>query len=495
MNKASSRGAKLGDPALPDIEGSVREMQQLVEDVQNVNLGTVVSSGTAAFEGLRKNGELSKVMFTSIRDFAVDVESVSTSFRGFDTEARKPKELFQMCTTIAKDAWRCLRLSGMMKLFAEKVRVLIQWIIALFQMASSKLGEIWGSLANAKTVLGGCIKNVKESIRLCDLSKDNATVLRDTSKEICDHLKTIMHFKKSKGNALASIRELADGEEIILCLKLATGIDDNFSACTKQVMRTIDDVDTAIRSMPAVLKIDTDGNNLEESSGSMMLGTTNTSTPTEDSNDDDFGFEDDNEIEERTSRGGINNFASSTATTSTKKSKGRGIEDVVNVSNDVRELAEQRSSVEGASAITLLQKSAEGFQSVNEKIGTCGDMITTSRGFADTSLQAIDSFNNGSWDLEVAAHHILELFEIRDAGQRMKVFVESVLELVRANIELLKAIRSKSKSGPRISDIASSLSSKEGIGKMAGNAIKDLDVDDIKNIGQGIGSLFKNFKK
>ena len=483
MNKASSRGAKRGDPALPDIDGSVREMQQLVEDVQNVNLGTVVSSGTAAFEGLRKNGELSKVMFTSIRDFAVDVESVSTSFRGFDTEARKPKELFQLCTTIAKDAWRCLRLSGMMKLFAEKVRVLIQWIIALFQMASSKLGEIWGSLANAKTVLGGCIHNVKESIRLCDLSKDNATVLRDTSKEICDHLKTIMHFKKSKGNALASIRELADGDEIILCLKLATGIDDNFSACTKQVMRTIDDVDTAIRSMPAVLKVDTDGNNLEESSGSMTPGTTKPSTTN------------DNEIEERTSRGGINNFASSTATTSTKKSKSRGIEDVVDVSNDVRELAEQRSSVEGASAITLLQKSAEGFQSVNEKIGTCGDMITTSRGFADTSLQAIDSFNNGSWDLEVAAHHILELFEIRDAGQRMKVFVESVLELVRANIELLKAIRSKSKSGPRISDIASSLSSKEGIGKMAGNAIKDLDVDDIKNIGQGIGSLFKNFKK
>jgi hypothetical protein len=181
MNKASSRGAKNGDPELPDIDQSVNDMKRLVIDIQDVNLFTIVKSGSAAFDGLRKNGELSSDMFNSINNFAKDVESVSGSFRNLsddNDEFKNPAKMFSKIKTVAKDAWRCLRLSGLMKLFAEKVQLLIKWIISLFQIASTKLGNIWGALSNAREVLGGCLIQVKESIRLCDISKDKSILLR-----------------------------------------------------------------------------------------------------------------------------------------------------------------------------------------------------------------------------------------------------------------------------------------------------------------------------
>ena len=184
MKRASSKGAKNGDPELPDIDQSVNDMKQLVKDIKDVNLFTVVKSGSAAFDGLRKNGELSSNMFHSINNFACDVESVSGSFRNLgsgDNEDKNPAKIFSKMKTIATDAWRCLRLSGLMKLFAEKVQLLIQWIISLFQIASTKLGTIWGALSNARDVLGHSLIQVKESIRLCDISKDKSILLRGTS--------------------------------------------------------------------------------------------------------------------------------------------------------------------------------------------------------------------------------------------------------------------------------------------------------------------------
>ena len=184
MKKASSKGGKNGDPELPDIDQSVNDMKKLVKDIKDVNLFTVVKSGSAAFDGLRKNGELSSKMFTSINNFACDVESVSGSFRNLgsgDNEDKNPAKIFSKMKTIATDAWRCLRLSGLMKLFAEKVQLLITWIISLFQIASTKLGTIWGALSNARDVLGRSLIQVKESIRLCDISKDKSILLRGTS--------------------------------------------------------------------------------------------------------------------------------------------------------------------------------------------------------------------------------------------------------------------------------------------------------------------------
>jgi hypothetical protein len=522
MNKAFSRGAKWGDPELPDIDGSVNDMKQLVDDIKDVNLFTIVKSGSAAFDGLRKNGELSSDMFNSINKFACSVESVSGSFRNLsDDDKNNPAKMFSKVTTVAKDAWRCLRLSGLMKLFAEKVQLLIKWIISLFQIASTKLGNIWGALSNAREVLGHSLIQVKESIRLCDISKDKSILLRgtytqswcdsprrccfflplplfveviefvrayrnkktltqfvvlllllfvliDTSKEICDHLKNIVQFR-NVSKAFASLKDLADGDEIKLCIQLATGIDDEFTACGSQVIKTIEGVDDAIRSMPDVLTQDIPK-----------------LTSIADDDDDDIGFDDDEEVNKK-SRGDVGGDGTTTRARTTVKK--------VDVGNDVRELDEIRTKIEGANALTLISHSSEGFAGINDKIGVCEEMITTSRGFAESSLTAIDSFNNGSWDLEIASAHILELFEIRDAGKQMKIFIESILQLVRANIELLNTIRSKSKGGSSsgsggLSDIVKP----GGIKNLASSLASDLDVDDLKGIGESIkkfGSLFK----
>jgi hypothetical protein len=299
----------------------------------------------------------------------------------------------------------------------------------------------------------------------------NVSLLIDTSKEICDHLKNIVGGNASK--AFASLKDLADGDEIMLCIQLATGIDDMFTDCTSQVMKTIDGVNDAIRSMPDVLTQDMP-----------KL----TSIADDGDNDDDIDFDGDEEVKTK-SRGDFS--GDGTLTTVNKK--------VADVGNDVRELDKMRTKIEDSNALTLISHSSEGFVQINEKIGMCGEMITTSRGFAETSLTAIDSFNNGSWDLDVASAHILELFEIRNAGKQMKIFIESILQLIRANIELLKTIRSKSRGGGsgssggsvgRLSDIVKP----GGIKNLATSIASDLDVDDFKGIGEGIkkfGSLFK----
>jgi hypothetical protein len=188
--KGGGASSKNGDdPKLPDIDKSVNDMKQLINDIEDVNLFTIVKSGSAAFDGLRTNGELSSDMFHSIHNFACDVESVSGSFRNLGNDngndndndnENNPAKIFSKIKTVAKDAWRCLRLSGLMKLFAEKVQILIKWIISLFQIASTKLGTIWGALSNARNVLGHSLIQVKESIRLCDISKDKSILLRGT---------------------------------------------------------------------------------------------------------------------------------------------------------------------------------------------------------------------------------------------------------------------------------------------------------------------------
>jgi len=511
MDKSTKKGSKKNDPTLPDIDRSVSNMKQLISDVEDVNLLTIVPSGLAAFVGLQQNGELSKEMFLSISNFARDVESVTSSFRTLNDDQRDtPKEKFQMIKTIAKDSWRCLRLSGLMKVFAEKVRVIMKYIISLFHIASKKLGEIWGSLSNAREIVGGCIIQVKESIRLCDISKTKSLLLHDTTKEILNHLKVITQFgggkNKSRGGGnpakrIASFVELADGEEILLCISLATGIDDMFSDCTHQVIKTIDNVDGAIRSMPDVLTqditstaVDVDGDGDVDVDGNEG-GIENTTTTTTTIDDDGIDFEED-DVDTK-SRGGIDFDGGDGGDDGRSSSKTKKVD----VANDVQELNTMRKEIEDANMFTLIQRSVDGFHGVNDKMSICNDMITTSKGYATTSLNAINSFQNESWDLEVATQHIRELFEIRDSGTQMKRFIESVLELIRANLELLQVIRSKSKGGGgdgsgnddivgRLSDIVKP----GGIKNLAASFASDLDVDDLKGIGQGIkkfGSLFK----
>lgn len=469
LAKASTKGHKKGDPKLPDVQGSVRELRALVDDVETVNLFTVVERGSAAFDGLRKNGELSKDMFSSIQTFAEDVETVSGSFRDFKAEDFKSVKTLGKIRTAAKSTWRCLRLSGLIKAFAEQVGELIQWIISLFEIASKKLGAIWGALANAKKVLAECLEGVMESMRLCDESKEKSLLLQTTTGEVSRHLRNILKIgKHGPKKAMESLVELADGEEILLCIQLCTNIDDMFANCIRQVIGTIDKVDRAISDMPEVLKQDLP--KLAPIEG----------TNDDDGDDDAIEFEDydyQTANRERGDGGGHTTIRSRAASATTRQAE---------IHENVRALEGMTQGIESSSVLTVVKRSAEGFDGVTDAIGTCGKLISSSRGYAENCKTSIDSFQNGEWDVGVATKHILEVFAIRDAGMAMKVMAESILELVQANLALIQAVRARTK--------GLGTSSGDGLGSLVGSLTSDVDIDDLKELGQGIKKLGAFFR-
>ncbi|KAL7532641.1 hypothetical protein ACHAXR_004753, partial [Thalassiosira sp. AJA248-18] len=245
LDRATAKGGKDSDPDLPDVEEHCRELQSFVEEVEGVNLFTVMSSGKSAFDGLRAKGEVCESMFTTIRDFSEDISEVSDAIQNF-----KLGMAVGSMKDMVRNAWRCLRLSSLIKQFAEGVRKIINWMVNLFKRASEKLGSIWGALAHAKDVLADCVQYVLECMRLCDDAKARSCELCDLSTEIREHLKNIVTLDRS---AIASIKDLSDGDEIKGAIRLATTIDDIAKECVMQIIETIQKVCGTIKDMPGVL--------------------------------------------------------------------------------------------------------------------------------------------------------------------------------------------------------------------------------------------------
>eukprot|EP00536_Pseudo-nitzschia_multiseries_P008397 jgi/Psemu1/305699/fgenesh1_kg.212_\ len=299
-----------------------------------------------------------------------------------------------------------------------------------------------------------CMVCVTKSMTLCETSLQKTLLLRDTSLEVHQHLSNIVTLN---GRALESVRDLADGDEIVLCIQLGTTIDDMFTDCIRQVVATIDQVDDTIRSMPEVLKDEVP--ELAPIDGGLTAATD------DDDDDDPIVFE----LGESTSR---------ELTRSVDGTRTAAIPD------NVRQLESKRSAIEEASPLTILPRSVEGFREVGDTLTVCGDLIVTSQDFAADCQRSIDSFANGPWDLQVAAGHLMELVAVRDAGLRMKNSAEGVLELVRATLALLKTFRSKSKGGlPG--------SSATDLGGLVGSLASEVDLDDLKGFGNALGSLFR----
>jgi len=424
LGRAADKGGKEGDPDLPDVETHSRELQTLIADVDAVNLFTVMSSGKLAFDGLRSKGEVCQEMFTTIRDFSDDVSEISDAIKNF-----KFKMVFGELKDLVKDAWRCLRLSSLIKLFAEGVGQIIRWIVDLFKRASEKLGSIWGALARAKDVLANCVQYIVECIRLCNDAKDRSGELCDVSAEIREHLLNIVTIDK---DAVASIKDLSDGDEIRRAIQLATTMDDIVKECVMHILETIQKVCGAIKSMPDVL---TEGvEEIEAPEG----GTTSRAIS--------FAIDDDDDDTPP--------------------------EDGIDVSPDVEELDGMRGAIEEANIFESVGKSAEGFDGIKAKIGLCGDLIIQSRGFADNCNTTTESFG-GAWDLESAQGHIRELFEIVSLGKLIKHFANEIMKLIRANIALMEAVMKKFK------DI---------------DFVPDEIEDFIDDIGDGIKDLGKKMK-
>mmetsp|Transcript_32037 Transcript_32037/g.58695 ORF Transcript_32037/g.58695 Transcript_32037/m.58695 type:complete len:480 (+) Transcript_32037:1320-2759(+) len=398
--EAAKKGANDSDPNLPDVETHTRELQRLVTNVEDVNLFTVMSSGKMAFDGLRAKGEVCQDMFSAVRKFSEDVSEVSDFIRNFTLKGLDISAMKEL----VYDAWRCLRLSSLIREFSEGVGKIIKWIVNLFKRASEKLGSIWGALARAKDVLGDCVQYVGDCVRLCNEAKNRSGELCDLSAEIREHLVNIVTFDR---DAIASIKDLSDGDEIKRAIQLATTMDDIAFECVEHILEAIRKVSAAIKSMPDVLTegLDKEPKQIEVGGGTRTIS---------------FGIDVDDDDDDAVPVDGVD------------------------IGGDVKELYGMRVAIEEANVFGSIQKSADGFDGVKTKIGLCGDMIVQSRGFADHCDTAIKSFG-GAWDLESAQNHIMELFKIVSLGKLIKNYVKEIQKLVRANIVLMEAVMNKFK--------------------------------------------------
>jgi len=413
MEEAVTRGSS-NDPELPDIESHERDLKKLLSGVEDVNIFTIVTAGKEAFDGLTRKGKLCEEMFCTIQSFANNVAGTSETMRNLEID--NVGSMIGNMKDLAKDVWRCLRLSGLIKSFAEGVERLIKWIIKLFNKASSKLSSIWGALANAKDRLTACLKNVCQAMHLCDDAKSKSITLCETSNQIRGYFMNLLKMNKS---SIYAFKELADGEEIKTVIDLTRNMDDVLGDCVKAVIVMIQEVTKAITSLPDVLRED---------------------------------------MHQDLSRSISHNEA-------------RGVIDksTVDVSNDVEELNKIRRAIEKSSLLDTAQTCADGFEGIESKMKLCGEMVLQSRGFAETSLETIGSFN-GVWNIESAQLHLRELTDILSLGETFKLVSEQIIFLIEASLQVMEAVVKKMK----------------GI---------DCVPDEIQNVVEDIGNKFSKFFK
>ena len=246
MDKAKEEGSREGDPELPNIDTDIEELERTIEAVRDVNLFTAMKSGRKAFDGLTSKGELCKDMFDTVRVFAEDVSAVSEAIKNFQLG-----NMIGKIRDLVKDIWRCLRLSDLIRSFADAVGKLIKWFIRLFKTASEKLGAVWGALAHAKDALAECARHVAQAIGLCDEAKSRSVSLVATCQEIQGHLGNITKLNQS---SLVSLKDIADGDEIKLAIELASKMDDILLAAVKKIVQMINKVTKAFADLPDVIK-------------------------------------------------------------------------------------------------------------------------------------------------------------------------------------------------------------------------------------------------
>jgi chemotaxis regulatin CheY-phosphate phosphatase CheZ len=386
MEQAQREGSRDGDPELRDVSPDIEQLEKAVKEVEEVNLFTVMSSGQQAFRGLTSKGQVCFELFDTIKDFSVSVAEVAGAIENF-----KLGNMIGKIRDLVKDIWRCLRLSDLIKAFAQSVGKLIKWIISLFQKVSDKLSKIWGALAKAKDTMVDIIEYVLASLKLCDDAKDHSRSLVSSCDDVTSHMGNIATLNK---DSIGSIKELADGDEIKAMIRLATTLDDVIMDCIKKVIEMIQKVTKGFRELPGVL--------LE-------------------------GMPEDAEVEDDDP-------------------------EPADVEDDVEEMNKARALIEEAGPMDTVKSSQEGFCNVKEKFGKCQDMITSSRSFAESCKGNIDSFT-GTWDLKNAMSHLIEMKRLVRLGEMMKQFAEEIHRLVQATIEVMNAALNKIKNIDLVPDV------------------------------------------
>ena len=137
MEKAQKEGSRDGDPELRDVAPDIEELERAVKEVEEVNLFTVMSSGQQAFRGLTEKGQVCFELFDTIKDFSESVAGVAGAIENF-----KLGNMIGKIRDLVKDIWRCLRLSDLIKSFAQAVGKLIKGIISRNQVLGTSLAGL-----------------------------------------------------------------------------------------------------------------------------------------------------------------------------------------------------------------------------------------------------------------------------------------------------------------------------------------------------------------
>ena len=129
--------------APPDVGPDVRALEETVERVRNASALTALEALQGAFHAISSEGERCRDMFHTVRDFSEDVMRVSTAIQEF-----KAGKVPGHAKSLAKDIWRCLRLSDLIRSFAVAAGKVIQWIVKVMQAIRNKAGSKFGRLLN-----------------------------------------------------------------------------------------------------------------------------------------------------------------------------------------------------------------------------------------------------------------------------------------------------------------------------------------------------------
>lgn len=167
MEAAKQNGSNDGDSEPRNLDTDCRELEQAVDSVVNMNPLKAMNTFQSAFDGIISKSNVCKDMFEIIYAFAKDVSDVSDAIRNF-----KLGQMFGKIHDLVKDIWRCLRLSVLIRSFAETVGRLIKWIMKVIQAVVEKINSIDIDFASC-----GCCKEM-ESLNMSNLKMISQSILK-----------------------------------------------------------------------------------------------------------------------------------------------------------------------------------------------------------------------------------------------------------------------------------------------------------------------------
>ena len=350
------------------IEKDIEDIEKCVIALKTLNLSTAMSTGLNSYQTLAQKAQVCGTLFEAIEKFSTSVMTITDAFISHDwgTAAKKLKDIF-----------RCIKLSKLIKKYAEEAGKLMKHVINLFQDSSRGLGVVWKALDFAKNCLSECLCYIKHVKQNCSEAISKSELLIETSKKVNQQL----NMRSMNTKSITSMATVLKGDDIQRAIDLATDMDDILRNSTEEVVSMIDKVTGAYDNLPAILR---DGIDMEEAGK----------------------IEDEPMLED--------------------------------LERHLGELSKSRSVIEDADVFTSIQASEKGFSSIADKTELCKKMLCQSEEFANKSIITIESFM-GVWDFDIAIEKIMDICRLVTLGEILKQFAEQVMQILISMIELMNA--------------------------------------------------------